>query len=129
MKIYSSLKFTVVFSALFLASFLFACAQNGKTFLHYQGKNGAGKGKKVVLIAGDDEYRSEELMPMMAKLMSEHYGFNTTVLFPIEPETGTIVPSYQNNIPGLENLMDADLVIMLIRFRDLPQSQMKYLED
>jgi type 1 glutamine amidotransferase len=51
------------------------------------------------------------------------------VLFAIEPETGNIVPSYQNNIPGLEHLKNADLVIMLIRFRDLPLDQMKQLED
>lgn len=114
-----------------LVVFSISCvsAQNGKTFLQFEGKGGPGKGKKVVLISGDDEYRSEESMPMMAKILSTHYGFNTTVLFPIEPETGDIVPSYQNNIPGLENLKDADLVIMLIRFRDLPMDQMKYLED
>lgn len=105
------------------------CAQNGKTFLQFEGKSGPGKGKNVVLISGDDEYRSEESMPMMAKILSERYGFNTTVLFPIEPETGNVVPSYQKNIPGLENLENADLVIMLIRFRDLPMDQMRYLED
>mgnify|MGYP003647798273 FL=1 len=104
-------------------------AQNGKTYLQFEGKDGSGKGKNIVLISGDDEYRSEESMPMMAKILSEHYGFNTTVLFPIEPETGNIVPSYQNNIPGLEHLENADLVIMLIRFRDLPMDQMKHLED
>ncbi|WP_057939254.1 ThuA domain-containing protein [Algoriphagus resistens] len=106
-----------------------ASAQNGKTFLQFEGKDGPGKGRNVVLISGDDEYRSEESMPMMAKILSTHYGFNTTVLFPIEPETGDIVPSYQNNIPGLEHLENADLVIMLIRFRDLPLDQMKHLED
>ncbi|MEB2782243.1 ThuA domain-containing protein [Algoriphagus sp. C2-6-M1] len=104
-------------------------AQNGKIFLQFEGKDGLGKGKNVVLISGDDEYRSEESMPMMAKILSTHYGFNTTVLFPIEPETGNIVPSYQTNIPGLDHLKNADLVIMLIRFRDLPLDQMKHLED
>lgn len=106
-----------------------ASAQNGKTFLQFEGKDGPGKGRNIVLISGDDEYRSEESMPMMAKILSTHYGFNTTVLFPIEPGTGDIVPSYQNNIPGLEHLGNADLVIMLIRFRDLPLDQMKHLED
>ena len=106
-----------------------ACAQNGETFLQFEGNAGPGKGKHVVLISGDDEYRSEESMPMMAKILSEKYGFTTTVLFPINPETGDVVPSYQNNIPGLEHLKDADLMIMLIRFRDLPIDQMKHLED
>ncbi|UZD24444.1 ThuA domain-containing protein [Algoriphagus halophytocola] len=110
-------------------SFATGFAQNGKTFLQFDGKEGPGKGKHVVLISGDDEYRSEESMPMMAKILSEKYGFKTTVLFPIHPETGDVVPNYQNNIPGLEQLADADLMIMLIRFRDLPLDQMKHLED
>ena len=119
------------FLLIFVAAFGVSCAsaQNGKTYLQFEGKDGPGKGKNVVLISGDDEYRSEESMPMMAKILSTQYGFNTTVLFPIEPETGNVVPSYQNNIPGLEYLEQADLVIMLIRFRDLPLDQMKHLED
>lgn len=104
-------------------------AQSGETFLEFKGEIGPGKAKNVVLISGDDEYRSEESMPLMAKILTTHYGFNTTVLFPIEPETGNIVPSYQNNIPGLEHLKNADLVILLIRFRDLPLDQMEHLED
>ena len=119
------------FLLILIAAFSISCvsAQNGKTYLQFEGGDGPGKGKEIVLISGDDEYRSEESMPMMAKILSTHYGFNTTVLFPIEPETGDIVPSYQNNIPGLEHLKNADLVIMLIRFRDLPMDQMKHLED
>ncbi|MFM8400478.1 MAG: hypothetical protein ACKOAH_21815, partial [Pirellula sp.] len=31
----------------------------------------AGSGKKVVLISGDEEYRSEEALPMLAKILSE----------------------------------------------------------
>jgi hypothetical protein len=122
-------KSAFVLSFIVVLSISCVSAQNGKTFLQFEGKDGPGKGKNVVLIAGDDEYRSEESMPMMAKILSTHYGFNTTVLFPIEPETGNVVPSYQNNIPGLEHLKGADLVIMLIRFRDLPLDQMKQLED
>lgn len=83
---------------------LLASAQNGQTFLQFEGKEGPGKGKHIVLVAGDDEYRSEESMPMLAKILSERHGFKTTVLFPIHPESGDIVPSYQNNISGLEHL-------------------------
>ncbi|MBN3584429.1 ThuA domain-containing protein [Algoriphagus aestuarii] len=120
----------ICFSAIFLLfSFTAVFSQNGETFLHFEGKSGPGKGKNIVLISGDDEYRSEESMPMMAKILSQEYGFSTTVLFPINPETGDVVPSYQNNIPGMEHLANADLVIMLIRFRDLPLDQMKHLEN
>jgi hypothetical protein len=123
MKSFKALSFLLVFLS-------FSClAQNGKTFLQFEGKEGPGKGKHVVLVAGDDEYRSEESMPMLAKLLSQRYGFKTTVLFPIEPATGNIVPSFQNNIPGLEHLESADLMIMLIRFRELPDDQTKYIED
>ena len=104
-------------------------AQNGTTFLQFEGKEGPGKGKHIVLVAGDDEYRSEESMPMLAKLLSEKHGFKTTVLFPIEPNTGNVVPNHQNNIPGLEHLKTADLMIMLIRFRELPDEQTKHIED
>lgn len=89
----------------------------------------AGAGKRVVLIGGDEEYRSEEALPQLAKILSTHHGFQCTVLFPINPETGLIDPNYQNNIPGLQHLKDADLVIMATRFRELPDWQMQYIAD
>ena len=113
---------------LFLGSFS-AYSQNGITFLQFEGSVGPGKGMHIVLVAGDDEYRSEESMPMLAKILSNRYGFKTTVLFPIEPSSGNVVPNYQNNIPGLEHLQTADLMIMLIRFRELPDEQTRYIED
>ncbi|MEX2514423.1 MAG: ThuA domain-containing protein [Cyclobacteriaceae bacterium] len=120
----------LIFSLLIFFTFVFfGFAQQDKTLLEFKGTDGLGKGKKIVLISGDDEYRSEEGLPMMAKILSTHHGFNTHVLFPINPETKEIVPSYKNNIPGLEHLQDADLVIMLLRFRELPDEQMKYIDD
>jgi type 1 glutamine amidotransferase len=50
-------------------------------------------------------------------------------LFPIDPATGDIVPSYQNNIPGLEHLAEADLMILLTRFRELDDAQTKHFHD
>lgn len=113
-------------------SFLLAPLANGqqeKLWLQFEGKSGPGKGKKVVLISGDDEYRSEEGMPMLAKILATHHGFHTTVLFSIDPEKNEVVPNYKNNIPGLEHLQEADLVIMLIRFRELPDDQMKFIDE
>lgn len=120
---------SLVFCFLLCFFTLVACAQNGQTFLQFEGKEGPGKGKHIVLVAGDDEYRSEESMPMLGKILANRYGFKTTVLFPIHPESGEIVPNYQNNIPGLEHLESADLMIMLIRFRELPDEQSKYIEN
>ena len=95
----------------------------------FHGKNGLGKGKKVVLIAGDDEYRSEEALPQLAKILARRHGFTCTVLFAINPKDGMIDPHEMRNIPGLEALRHADLLILLARFRDLPDNQMKYLAD
>ena len=128
MNCFSLLRFTSLL-LVFLGTHWIAIAQNGITFLQFDGKEGPGKGKHVVLIAGDDEYRSEESMPMLAKILSQRYGFKTTVLFPIEPATGNVVPSYQNNIPGLEHLETADLMILLIRFRELPDEQTAHIEN
>lgn len=89
----------------------------------------AGSGKRIVLIAGDEEYRSEEALPQLAKILSKHHGFSCTVLFPINPETGLIDPNYQGNIPGLHHLKDADLVILATRFRELPDWQMQYIAE
>ena len=35
-------------------------------WLTYPGENGPGKGRHVILIAADQEYRSEQSMPMLA---------------------------------------------------------------
>lgn len=114
----------------FILLISFGCqAQQDPRWLVFEGKSGPGKGKHIVLVSGDDEYRSEESMPMLGKLLAQHYGFKCTVLFPIDPETGDIVPSYQNNIPGLENLINADLMIMLTRFRELPDGQSQHIHD
>ena len=120
---------SLLFSILITFFTFLACAQNGQTFLQFEGKEGPGKGKHIVLVAGDDEYRSEESMPMLAKILSNRYGFKTTVLFPIEPTSGDIVPNFQNNIPGLEYLESADLMIMLTRFRELPDEQTQHIEN
>lgn len=97
----------------------------------YEGKEGPGKGKHIVLVSGDEEYRSEEALPQLGKILAVHHGFKCTVLFALDKE-GTIDPNVSNNIPGLENLASADLMIIATRFRDLPDEQMahvvKYLE-
>src|ERR1041385_4247943 len=92
----------------------------------YEGKTGPGKGKHLVFLTGDEEYRSEEGMPMLAKILAVRHGFKCTVLFPINPADGTIDPDNQTNIVGLDALTSADLVVMQLRFRELPDDQIKY---
>jgi len=95
----------------------------------YDGFAGPGKGKHVVLVSGDEEYRSEEALPQLGKILAKHHGFKCTVLFAIDPKTGEIDPNTNNNIPGLEALKSADLMIIATRFRNLPDDQMKYVID
>ncbi|GJM28979.1 MAG: hypothetical protein DHS20C17_16140 [Cyclobacteriaceae bacterium] len=84
----------------------------------------------VVLVSGDEEYRSEEALPQLAKILSKHHGFNCTVLFAQDPERpGIADPNYLHNIPGLEQLKKADLMVIFTRFRALPDDQMKHIDD
>ena len=94
----------------------------------YEGGDGPGKGKHIVLISGDEEYRSEEALPQLGKILAKRHGFKCTVLFPIDKATGVINPDV-SNIPGTEALANADLMIIATRFRDLPDEQMKPIVD
>jgi hypothetical protein len=95
----------------------------------YEGTEGPGKGKHVVLLSGDEEYRSEEGLPQLARILAKHHGFKCTVLFAINPANGQIDPNYSKNIPGMEALDSADLCILLLRFRNLPDEQMQHFVD
>jgi len=94
-----------------------------------EGKEGPGVGKHIVFIAGDDEYRSEEVIPALARVAAAHHGFKCTVLFAVNKETGEIDPGALDNIPGLEALDKADMMVLFLRFRELPDDQMKHIID
>lgn len=104
-------------------------ARGSDQWIRFEGGDGPGKGKQIVLISGDEEYRSEEGLPQLAKILSKHHGFTCTVLFSIDPKTGEIDPDNTGNIPGLEALEHADLMIIQTRYRDLPDEQMKFIVD
>lgn len=116
-------------ASMLLFALLPASSSGQDPWVTYPAGDGPGAGRKVVLIAGDEEYRSEEAMPMLGKLLSVRHGFECTVLFSIDPETGAIDPEEQTNIPGLEALADADLMVIATRFRELPDEQMKHVVD
>jgi type 1 glutamine amidotransferase len=99
------------------------------SWLTVAGAEGPGKGKKIVLVSGDEEYRSEEALSQLAKILATHHGFDCTVLYAIDPKSGEISPNEQKNIPGLEALRDADLMVIATRFRNLPDEQMKEIDD
>ena len=113
----------------FVALLLFAL-QAGAAGVTYEGEHGPGHGRYIVLVAGDDaEYHSEETLPQLAKILAIRHGFTCTVLFSINPQDGTIDPRAKRNIPGLEALRKADLLVLFMRWRDLPDEQMKILVD
>ncbi|MCA9065448.1 MAG: ThuA domain-containing protein, partial [Planctomycetaceae bacterium] len=97
-------------------------------WLTYPAGEGPGNGKKIVFIAAEESYRSELSMPLMARILSRQ-GFDCTVLFAIDPATGMIDPRVKNNIPGLEQLESADLLVAFLRWRELPDEQMKQIID
>jgi len=99
----------------------------GSLGLVIEGAKGPGKGKHIVLVSGDEEYRSEEALPQLAKILARRHGFKCTVLFAIAPADGAINPNQRDNIPGLEALDTADLMVIFTRFRDLPDEQMKHI--
>lgn len=114
-----------------VAALFGACACPAEDpWLHIQGDgSGPGAGKKIVLMSGDEEYRSEEALPQLAKILAVHHGFDCTVLFAWNDKAGCIDPTYAKNIPGLEALDSADLLIIFTRFRNLPDEQMRHIDD
>ena len=94
----------------------------------YEAKTGAGRGRHLVFLTGDEEYRGEEGLPMLAKILSQRHGFKCTVLFALDPD-GTINPDNNTSISGIETLDTADGIVMALRFRQWPDAAMKHFAD
>jgi hypothetical protein len=88
----------------------------GANHVVYEGGEGPGKGKHVVLLAGDEEYRSEESLPMLGQILSQRHGFKATVCFSVN-EAGEIDPKAGNSLSQPQALESADAIVMLLRFR------------
>ncbi len=97
--------------------------------LVFKGKDGPGKGKHIVLISGDEEYRTEESMPMLGKILSQHHGFDCTVLFALDPSGSYIDSNNGAGLRGLESLGTADLMIIGTRFRTPSEEEAKHITD
>jgi hypothetical protein len=116
------------FSTLLLVFHVAAVAAVARDWVVYEGTKGPGQGKHIVFLTGDEEYRSEEGLPQLAKILAVRHGFKCTVLFSINKE-GEIDPNTSNHEPGIEALDSADLCMMLLRFRQWPDEQMKHFVD
>jgi type 1 glutamine amidotransferase len=104
-----------------------AAAQNPHLVV-YEGDRGPGRGKHIVFLAGDHEYRSEESLPALARILARHYGFKCSVFFTTNKETGFIEPG-SSHIAGLEALKTADLMVVFLRFQDFPDNEMQHVVD
>ena len=104
-----------------------ALAQNPNLVV-YQGTSGPGAGKHIVFLAGDHEYRSEESLPALARILARRYGFKCSVFFTTDPKTGFIEPG-SSHVSGLEALRTADLMVIFLRFQDFPDSEMQHVVD
>jgi hypothetical protein len=100
-----------------------ARTQGASTSVTYPPGSGAGQGRHIVFLAGDEEYRSEEGLPMLAKILSQRHGFRCTVLFSVDPD-GTINPKNGRSLSNPAALDTADAVVMLLRFRTWPDEDM-----
>ncbi|MFT6179450.1 MAG: hypothetical protein ACI9NQ_001391 [Paracoccaceae bacterium] len=110
-----------------LACFTTVTAVAQEKWLSFKGKEGPGKGKHIVLVSGDEEYRSEESAPMLAKILSERHGFDTTVLFAWSEDASYIDPNNAKGVLGWEKLDSADLMIIGTRMRILTPETIKHL--
>lgn len=104
-------------------------------WLTYQGEQGRGKGQHIVLIAADQEYRSEHALPMLAKILATHHGLHCTVRFSLNANHD-VDPTQKirwedkaitHHIPGLEHLEKCDLVIFCSRLISLPPEQLQHI--
>ena len=96
--------------------------------LIYEGTQGPGKGKHIVFLAGDHEYRGEQTLPMLARILAKHHGFKCTVLFSVDKKSGEILPG-SSYMPGTEVLKEADLAVVFLRFQNFPDDQMQPIVD
>jgi len=93
----------------------------------YKGEKGPGKSKHIVFIATDHEYRGEETLPALAKIMAKRYGFTCTVVWALDDQ-GNIFPG-GSDLKGLKVLETADLMVIFTRFANFEDKQMQYIDD
>lgn len=92
----------------------------------YKGEKGPGKGKNIVFVTTDHEYRSEESLPALARILAKRYGFTCTVIFGLD-DNGNILPG-SSNLKGLAALDKADLMVLFTRFSHFDDEEMQHFD-
>jgi hypothetical protein len=112
------MRFFRPFLAVFCLSAYLHAAEAGPGWVSF----GPADGRKVVLLAGDEEYRSEESLPMLAQVLAKH-GMRCTVLFSHDSD-GTLNPNNAESLGAPEKMEGAELFILGLRFRRWPDATM-----
>lgn len=86
------------------------------------------KAPHIVFVIGDEEYRSEESMPMLGEILHREMGAKITLCYSVN-EDGFVDPNITDKIEGLEALATADLMVVFTRWRNLPANQAKMITD
>jgi type 1 glutamine amidotransferase len=84
----------------------------------------------VIFVIGESEYKSEQTLPAIARELEEKYGMRCTILLDknIKDAWKPMVNERINDLPGLEALVTADLAVFYLRFRQLPEAQLKLIQ-
>ncbi|TLU98794.1 ThuA domain-containing protein [Dyadobacter luticola] len=129
-KILKSLLLTSIVAFIFCFKTANVSAQDFDASMHrvvYKGDKGPGVGKNIIFIATDHEYRGEESLPALAKILAKKYGFTCTVVYALD-SAGNILPG-GSNLRGLSILDKADLLVMFMRFAHFNDEEMDYIDD
>lgn len=113
-------------TSVLLVLMIMSVAHAGTGSITYEPGEGPGAGKHIVFVCGEWEYRCEESLPMMARILAKRHGFKCTVLFSMNPEDGTVDPSVTTNIPDMQLLKTADMMVVFAMDLELPDEQMKH---
>ena len=73
-------------------------------------------GPRVVFVIGEGAYRTEETLPAFAERELAPLGFRTTIVRADAKD--------KNHFPGIEALKDADLLVLSVRRRTLPEAEL-----
>lgn len=81
------------------------------------------EGPHIVFVTGDEEYRSEESMPMLARILKRELNAKISLCYSVD-SLGLIDPNNTKHINNLSSLDSADLMVMFTRFRELPDAEL-----
>ncbi|NLH15416.1 MAG: nicotinamidase [Phycisphaerae bacterium] len=80
---------------------------------------------KIVFVTAEHEYRADQRLPEFARLLENHYDLACDFAAGRAQSSGTGI----HRIENLQTLADADLCVIAVRRRALPEDQMKIIRE